>query len=151
MRGSLGGIRVNSSEQAPTMAGSLASCQKLSLTPGKAGSTNYTKKWYHGGRGRGMTASFQPVFFADGPLKPLILRKKGFCRTLSIRNFKSHSPQEVEQECSIYKKGKRKLSSAAGKLHLSSGDRKRARGQTGTLGWTEPRPPPHLWSRPSAT
>lgn len=59
-------------------------------------------------RGGGPSVAFQLVLFLGGPSKPLVLRKKGFCGGLSTRNTKSQPPQEVGQECSVVKNGKRK-------------------------------------------
>lgn len=66
-------------------------------------------------RGGGRPLAFQPVLLLGGPSKPLVLRKKEFHGGLSTWNTKSQSLQEVGQECSVVKNGKRKLSSAGRK------------------------------------
>lgn len=58
---------------------------------------------------RGITSGFQHVVFPVGPSKPLVLRKRGFCRMLSTWNTKSHSPQEVGQECSVVRNGEMEI------------------------------------------
>lgn len=59
---------------------------------------------------------------------------KGILQSAVHRKRRVPFSPEVGQGCSVIKRGKGKRSSVAGKLHLSYGDRKRARGQAGTLG-----------------
>lgn len=66
-----------------------------------------TKKWNQ--QRRGITFGFQRVVFPVGPSKPLVLRKRGFCRVLSMLNTKSHSPQEVGQEYSMVRNGEMEI------------------------------------------